>query len=178
MKNYFVLGVNEYLERLEGKIRKCLFFYVKILWNNSVVNIPLSRLYHTQDILPYKSEEWKKKYAYSNHQSFFFFFQLESLVQDMQDKVHGVPVRHQKVFLTSIPFAFMGKFFGQQQKKWCIYTVYLQHCRRNGSNLFQITADAHPGVSGVSKHQKLWGIQKYLLQGRPSCQNWVKSKQH
>ena len=47
---------------------------------------------------------------------FFFFFQLESLVQDMQDKVHGVPVRHQKVFLTSIPFAFMGKFFGQQQK--------------------------------------------------------------
>jgi len=26
----------------------------------------------------------------------------------MQDKVHGVPVRHQKVFLTSIPFAFMG----------------------------------------------------------------------
>ena len=25
-----VLGTNEYLERLEGKIRKCLFFYVKI----------------------------------------------------------------------------------------------------------------------------------------------------
>jgi len=36
------------------------------------------------------------------------FDKLESLVQDMQDKVHGVPVRHQKVFLTSIPFAFMG----------------------------------------------------------------------
>ena len=36
--------------------------------------------------------------------------QLESLVQDMQDKVHGVPVRDQKTFLTSIPFAFMGKF--------------------------------------------------------------------
>ena len=30
-------------------------------------------------------------------------------MRDMQDKVHGVPVRHQKVFLTSIPFAFMGK---------------------------------------------------------------------
>ena len=31
LKILFVLGVNEYLERLEGKIRKCLFFYVKIL---------------------------------------------------------------------------------------------------------------------------------------------------
>jgi hypothetical protein len=29
-KNLFVLGADEYLERLEGKIRKCLFFYVKI----------------------------------------------------------------------------------------------------------------------------------------------------
>lgn len=36
------------------------------------------------------------------------FDKLESLVQDMQDKVHGVPVRDQKTFLTSIPFAFMG----------------------------------------------------------------------
>ena len=30
-KILFVLGSYEYLERLEGKIRKCLFFYVKIL---------------------------------------------------------------------------------------------------------------------------------------------------
>ena len=29
-KIVFVLGADEYLERLEGKIRKCLFFYVKI----------------------------------------------------------------------------------------------------------------------------------------------------
>ena len=29
-KFFFVLGANKYLERLEGKIRKCLFFYVKI----------------------------------------------------------------------------------------------------------------------------------------------------
>jgi hypothetical protein len=29
-KIIFVLGSYEYLERLEGKIRKCLFFYVKI----------------------------------------------------------------------------------------------------------------------------------------------------
>ena len=35
-KNLFALGVDEYLERLEGKIRKCLFFYVKIFWNNSL----------------------------------------------------------------------------------------------------------------------------------------------
>ena len=29
-KIIFVLGANEYMERLEGKIRECLFFYVKI----------------------------------------------------------------------------------------------------------------------------------------------------
>ena len=43
------------------------------------------------------------------------FLQLEALVRDMQDKVHGVPVRHQKVFLTSIPFAFMGKLLLKQK---------------------------------------------------------------
>ena len=31
-----VLGADEYLERLIGKIRKCLFFYVRIFYNNSV----------------------------------------------------------------------------------------------------------------------------------------------
>ena len=35
-KIIFVLGADEYLERLEGKIRKCLFFYVKIFKNNGV----------------------------------------------------------------------------------------------------------------------------------------------
>ena len=30
LKNTFVLGANEYLERLEGNIRRCSFFYVKI----------------------------------------------------------------------------------------------------------------------------------------------------
>ena len=34
----FVLGADEYLKRLEGKIRKCLFFYVKIFSNNSVLS--------------------------------------------------------------------------------------------------------------------------------------------
>ena len=29
-KIIFVLGADEYIERLEGKIRECLFFYVKI----------------------------------------------------------------------------------------------------------------------------------------------------
>ena len=33
---HFVLGLCEYLERLEGKIRKCLFFYFKIFLDNSV----------------------------------------------------------------------------------------------------------------------------------------------
>ena len=32
----FVLGAYEYLERQEGKVRKCLFFYVRIFENNSV----------------------------------------------------------------------------------------------------------------------------------------------
>ena len=35
-KILFVLGADEYLERLEGKIRKRLLFYVKIFKNNSV----------------------------------------------------------------------------------------------------------------------------------------------
>ena len=30
-KNLFVLGSYKYLVRLEGKIRKCFFFYVRIL---------------------------------------------------------------------------------------------------------------------------------------------------
>ena len=30
------MGANEYLEWMEDKIRKCLFFYVKIFYNNSV----------------------------------------------------------------------------------------------------------------------------------------------
>eukprot|EP00096_Caligus_rogercresseyi_P002566 TRINITY_DN1474_c0_g1_i3.p1 TRINITY_DN1474_c0_g1~~TRINITY_DN1474_c0_g1_i3.p1 ORF type:complete len:505 (+),score=78.01 TRINITY_DN1474_c0_g1_i3:338-1852(+) len=36
------------------------------------------------------------------------FDKLENLVRDMQDIEHGVPVRSQKLFLTSIPAAFMG----------------------------------------------------------------------
>ena len=38
-KILFVLGSCEYLERLEGKIRKYLLFYVKIFCNNSVKSI-------------------------------------------------------------------------------------------------------------------------------------------
>ena len=30
-------SADKYLERLEGKIRKCLFFYVKIFKDNSVI---------------------------------------------------------------------------------------------------------------------------------------------
>lgn len=36
---------------------------------------------------------------------------MEGLVKEMQDTEHGgVPVRSQKLFLTSIPAAFMGKY--------------------------------------------------------------------
>lgn len=34
---------------------------------------------------------------------------MEGLVREMQDPENGVPVRSQKLFLTSIPSAFMGK---------------------------------------------------------------------
>ena len=37
----FVLGAYEYLERQEGKIRKCLLFYVKIFLNNNVWSLYL-----------------------------------------------------------------------------------------------------------------------------------------
>lgn len=40
---------------------------------------------------------------------FFFSFQMEGLVREMQDPENGVPVRSQKLFLTSIPSAFMGE---------------------------------------------------------------------
>ncbi|XP_025828974.1 regulator of G-protein signaling 11 isoform X2 [Agrilus planipennis] len=36
------------------------------------------------------------------------FDKMEGLVREMQDPEHGVPVRSQKLFLTSIPSAFMG----------------------------------------------------------------------
>uniref|UniRef100_A0A8W7P5T7 RGS domain-containing protein n=1 Tax=Anopheles coluzzii TaxID=1518534 RepID=A0A8W7P5T7_ANOCL len=36
------------------------------------------------------------------------FDKMESLVREMQDSENGVPVRSQKLFLTSIPSAFMG----------------------------------------------------------------------
>ena len=41
-KILFVLGAYEYLERQEGKIRKCLFFYVKIFKNNSVRGVQVA----------------------------------------------------------------------------------------------------------------------------------------
>lgn len=34
---------------------------------------------------------------------------MEGLVREMQDPENGVPVRSQKLFLTSIPSAFMGE---------------------------------------------------------------------
>ena len=37
---------------------------------------------------------------------------------------------------------------------WKLVVPAPVHCRRNGSNLFQITADPHPGVSVVSKDQE------------------------
>ena len=38
-KNIFVYCAVEYLERLVGKVRKCLFLYVEIFKNNSVMYV-------------------------------------------------------------------------------------------------------------------------------------------
>lgn len=38
------------------------------------------------------------------------FDKMEALVREMQDAECGVPVRSQKLFLTSIPSAFMGTY--------------------------------------------------------------------
>jgi hypothetical protein len=40
----------------------------------------------------------------------WLFVQMEGLVREMQDPETGVPVRSQKLFLTSIPSAFSGKW--------------------------------------------------------------------
>jgi regulator of G-protein signaling len=40
----------------------------------------------------------------------YLFVQMEGLVREMQDPETGVPVRSQKLFLTSIPSAFSGKW--------------------------------------------------------------------
>ena len=49
-----VLGDDEYLERLEGKIRNWWFFYVEMFWNNSVGGEVLSlmdcKIYHSKFI--------------------------------------------------------------------------------------------------------------------------------
>lgn len=36
---------------------------------------------------------------------------MESLIREMQDPDTGVPVKSQKLFLTVIPSAFMGKLY-------------------------------------------------------------------
>ena len=55
------------------------------------------------------------------------------------------------------------------------------HSRRNRPYLFQTVVSNHCGctprsVRGVKRPEILWEIHKYSLPGRPSSQNWVKSK--
>ena len=45
-KIIFVLGADEYIETLEGKIGECLFFYVKIFYNISVLYFILPGMVH------------------------------------------------------------------------------------------------------------------------------------
>ena len=56
----------------------------------------------------------------------------------------------------------------------------LGHSRKNRLYLFQVVSNhcgcTPRGVMGVKWPEILWEIQKYSLPGRPSSQNWVKSK--
>lgn len=56
------------------------------------------------------------------------FDKLEQLVRDMQDPLHGVPVRRQKIFLTSIPFAFMG----YDLIEWLMDRLSIEDSRKDG----------------------------------------------
>ncbi len=47
---------------------------------------------------------------------------MESLVREMQDPENGVPVRSQKLFLTSIPSAFMGQWIRHMWASWSMYS--------------------------------------------------------
>jgi hypothetical protein len=46
--------------------------------------------------------------GFSKNRLFLNDFQMESLIKEMQDPEHGVPVRSQKLFLSSVPAAFAG----------------------------------------------------------------------
>lgn len=46
---------------------------------------------------------------------------MESLIKEMQEPETGVPVRIQKLFLSYIPAAFMGKFSRRKEKKSFIF---------------------------------------------------------
>ena len=69
---------------------------------NYFLVIYTEHLWEIQGILLYQNLKLKTA------NSFFTPFQMESLVKEMQDTEQGVPVRSQKIFLTSIPSAFMG----------------------------------------------------------------------
>ena len=78
---FLFLGADEYLERLEGKIRKCLFFYVKLFWNNSVLwLVALEELKQEESIRHFRrrhthawSGSWKNRIL-----GLFPFFQANS----------------------------------------------------------------------------------------------------
>lgn len=52
---------------------------------------------------------------------------MESLIKEMQDPETGVPVRSQKLFLSIIPSAFMGKKVCIFNKKRQVY-FYIPRC--------------------------------------------------
>ena len=46
---------------------------------------------------------------------------MENLIREMKDSDNGIPVRSQKMFLTSIPSAFMGNFFFKFKRETSVF---------------------------------------------------------
>ena len=78
-KILFVLGSYEYLESLEGKIRKCLFFYVKILQNNSVA-------WSINDLAAFKLAKLFQSSSDSSSSS--LTFAISTFLADLQLGIH------------------------------------------------------------------------------------------
>ena len=86
-KILFVLGVDEYLERLEGKIRKCLFFYVKIFKNNSVIRY----LKSCENLFRFLFQKAQVLCTLKNsHHYLFLCREPPSITEQLVVKCHGV----------------------------------------------------------------------------------------
>ena len=80
----------------------------------------------------------RKKKKHSTFTCCCCWWQMESLVREMQDPENGVPVRSQKLFLTSIPSAFMGQFARLIHFDMILWS-HLSCCFDCNVNFYQVT---------------------------------------